>query len=216
MDCVIRRVLYKILCKTHGERCVLRCAQDKKPLLWLYAHRTTSKRQDLIQGYTQHAVLELTLKQLHEVAQRHLHAPVGWGEESYDRPEMREKMAQRWWEQAREAEDPLFINAWIHNDTQHVAAFLWAVRRETPDPHAMIHSLWVDETLRRQGVARALKEDVERWARSFEARWIQTKISTKNNNIRALNASMGYEDTYISQKKMLPTQNTAKNTKENE
>lgn len=56
---------------------------------------------------------------------------------------------------------------------------------------------------RRQGLARKLKIRFEEWARAQGAKVIVTQVHTRNTGMLALNRSLGYEDSYLEQRKSL-------------
>ncbi len=156
----------------------------------------------LSSSYKLLTVAQLTQTQLAQVAQRHLEAPMEWGDPNYDHPAQRTAMASSWHRQAQSEAQALFLSAVVDEQAQ-VVAFLWAKREPENPTHAHIRSLWVSRELRRKGVARALKMALEQWAIQLGLRALETEVHAQNTPMRLLNAELGYQDTYIRQTKTL-------------
>ncbi len=64
-------------------------------------------------------------------------------------------------------------------------------------PHGVmaadINTLWVDPKYRKQGIARALKEHSEEWARQEKLDHISTFVHAKNLSMQKLNQDLEYE-----------------------
>lgn len=58
---------------------------------------------------------------------------------------------------------------------------------------ANIQTLWVDPDFRKQGIARALKERGEDWAKEFKLDHIASFVHSKNSSMLTLNQNLGYE-----------------------
>ena len=140
---------------------------------------------------------ELSLEQLEAVARLHLRAPMEWGERSYDDPDLRSRMARGW--QAQAAGGKLYLEALLSAEDE-VVAFIWGMREEDS---VEIRSLFVDGSLRRRGLARELKSRIEVWAKASGATSITTSVAVGNVGMLKLNASMGYEDLRVLQRKVL-------------
>lgn len=67
----------------------------------------------------------------------------------------------------------------------------------------LIRTLWVHPELRRQGIARRLKQAGEEWARGRGAKAIVTQVHVTNKRMNALNEAMGFEATKIEYEKKI-------------
>lgn len=79
------------------------------------------------------------------------------------------------------------------NEMGEVVGFHWLQRIEKDGrTSARIDSLWVDEAYRRQGIAQALKEQGEAWAKSIGAAFIVTEVFYVNKTMIELNLKLGF------------------------
>jgi GNAT superfamily N-acetyltransferase len=82
----------------------------------------------------------------------------------------------------------------VRNEVGEVVGFHWLQRTEKYGRTcARIDSLWVDEAYRRQGIAQALKERGEAWAKSIGAAFIVTEVFYVNKTMIDLNLKLGFE-----------------------
>jgi GNAT superfamily N-acetyltransferase len=80
------------------------------------------------------------------------------------------------------------------NAADEMVGFHWLQRVEKYGrPCARIDSLWVDEMYRRQGIAQALKERGEAWAKSVGAALVITEVFYVNKGMIDLNLKLGFE-----------------------
>lgn len=74
---------------------------------------------------------------------------------------------------------------------------------EGPLIGAHVSGLWVAERCRRRGVARALKDMGERWARGIGAQFLNTNVLAQNTAMLELNRSLGFRPYKINCRKRL-------------
>lgn len=151
-------------------------------------------------NYTLKYARELTKAQLDMIAYTHLTMPIEWGRRTNDSNQNQAALVQ-YWQQTSTAPKIFFVALVSSEDV--VMAFLWAESQDEPECHVHIRSIWVASDYRRQGLARFLTAEVEAWARSAGAGWLQTNVHINNKVMQTINREAGYVDTYIRQVKEL-------------
>ncbi|MBI4416930.1 MAG: GNAT family N-acetyltransferase [Euryarchaeota archaeon] len=73
----------------------------------------------------------------------------------------------------------------------------------SPMPFGFLYDIWVAPQFRRQGVARRLLQEAERWCRGRGFRTLRLEVGARNAAARALYASAGFQEERVALRKAL-------------
>ena len=131
------------------------------------------------------------LAEIERIALLHEQGPLDWIP-GYKVDDTQVERRTKFLRQAQENEAVHILAA--RNEDDEVVGFHWL---QLIDRHgrscARIDSLWVAEAYRRQGIAQALKEQGEAWAKSVGAALIVTEVFYVNQTMIDLNLKLGFE-----------------------
>lgn len=128
-------------------------------------------------------VLAVELAAIHEVV------PRGWSPES----QVSEKSVQRTADTFMAAAlEPYSLILTARDPSGDIIGFHWLrIDKDAPE-WAHIHSLWVAEARRNQGIGTALKREGEDWARRQGAKRLFTSVNVANTRMIAMNERLGF------------------------
>ncbi len=136
---------------------------------------------------------------IRKIALLHNETPRQWNREHGFSDEDIEKTME--WIINTERED-LYLQL-AEDEDKNLSGFIWAARMPGYENLAIIISLYVAESYRRQGLARRLKEDLEAWCREKKIKSILASVHYSNQAMLELNKKLGYKAGMVSMRKDL-------------
>ena len=123
------------------------------------------------------------------ICRRHLETPGIWIKDySYSKEELKETELMF----KENGQKNILIGLTARSDTA-IIGFIWVEKViEKPDTVSII-SLWTDPKFRKQGIATALKIELEKIAKSNGVKKIKTNVYSPNSSMLEMNLKLGYK-----------------------